>query len=83
MNEPYCELSDIQLRIDLGKGFVGCDRYCAKIGDNLYWIGNYPYAYGSPYLFGGVRPSRMTIYKTRKAQLEFLFKPKTKLELVK
>ena len=83
MNHPYCEQVDTQLKIDLNKGVLYSDGYCAKIGDTLYWVGNYPYAYGSPYLFVEVRPSRMTIYKTRKAQLEFLFKPKTKLELVK
>ena len=70
---PYDEVLDIQLNKDLEIGFIICNQYRAKIGENVYWVGNYPYAYGC---VGSMfsRPSRMTIYKTRRAQVAFYLK---------
>lgn len=73
MNYSYDEILDIQLRKDLEVGFIICDKHHAKIGENIYWVGNYPYEYGGTDLMSR-RPSRMTIYKTRKAQIAFYLK---------
>lgn len=75
----YDEILDIQLRRDLDIGFVNCDHYYAKIGENIYWVANYPYAYGG-IDFIDARPSRMTVYKTRKAQIAFYLKDKKDLK---
>lgn len=84
MNEDYCEALDVRLRKDLEVGFTSTSRFIGEVGANKYWLGNYPYAYGTDwdYPFLG-RPSRMTIYKLRKKQLEFILKNKPELKLVK
>lgn len=71
----YDEIVDIQLRKDLKIGFLSCDRFEAVIGEHCYWVANYPYGYGT-FLWVSGRPSRMTIYKTRRAHIEFLLKTK-------
>ena len=66
MNNPYCPSWDKRLNNILKEHefekITDC-RY--KLGDEVIWVENYPYACMRPYDID-IRPSRMTIYKAWK-----------------
>lgn len=64
MNEPYSKSWDGFVLRAIASGDVeNCNAYTAKVGGKTVWVGNFPYAYGTPYPYpGNVRPSARTVF---------------------
>jgi hypothetical protein len=86
-NYPTSKVVDkwINKQIDGGLFIIRNDNYIAIIDTEDVWIGNYPYAYGWLKRFGGLLPSRSTVFRLHDelTRLGVHRKEKTRKELEK
>lgn len=65
MNDPYSSELNKHILSNLSNAKM-LSQYYMDVGGIVLWASNYPYAYAT---FEGFRPSRLTIYRLRKAVL--------------